>query len=173
MRQKPKKKAFTPLEINDTKANLRPDVSSGLSLTGFTLVEIMIVITILGILAALTIPNLLRARHNADEAAAITAVRTISVACENYRAAQTPVSYPPDLNTLTTVTPPYIDSVLAGATSSTSTRHGYYFTFNWTNANQYTCTATPQTSGLTGTRVFYVDETGVIRLNNSVGAPVE
>ena len=45
---------------------------------GFTLVEIMIVVAIISLLAAIAIPNLLRARHNANEAAAIAALRTIS-----------------------------------------------------------------------------------------------
>ncbi|MDP2980719.1 MAG: type II secretion system protein, partial [Candidatus Omnitrophota bacterium] len=59
---------------------------------GFTLVEIMIFVAIISLLAAIAIPNLLRARHNANEAAGIAALRTISTACESFRSAQTPTS---------------------------------------------------------------------------------
>jgi len=140
---------------------------------GFTLVEIMIVVAIISLLAAIAIPNLLRARHNANEAAAIAALRTISTACESYRAAQTPPTYPANLAALSSATPPYIDASLAGATSSATAKQGYYYTYTLVNANQFTCTATPAVSGTTGTRVFFVDESGVIRLNNAAGSPIE
>ncbi len=140
---------------------------------GFTLVEIMIVVAIISLLAAIAIPNLLRARHNANEAAAIATLRTISTACESYRSAQTPTTYPANLAVLSSATPPYIDSSLAGATGTSNARQGYYYTYALVNANQFTCTAKPAVSGTTGTRVFFVDESGVIRLNSASGAPIE
>jgi prepilin-type N-terminal cleavage/methylation domain-containing protein len=140
---------------------------------GFTLVEIMIVVAIISLLAAIAIPNLLRARHNANEAAAIAASRTISTACESFRSAQTPTTYPANLAALSSATPPYIDATLAAATSAANPRQGYFYVYNRVNANQFTCTASPAVSGTTGTRVFFVDESGVIRLNNATGAPIE
>lgn len=140
---------------------------------GFTLVEIMIVVAIIALLAAIAIPNLLRARHNANEAAAISALKTISTACESYRAAQTPTNYPTSLVTLGNAVPPYIDNTLRDATAVTSSRQGYYFTYSWVTKNEYTCLATPASTGVTGTRIFFVDESGVIRLNDAAGAPVE
>jgi type IV pilus assembly protein PilA len=142
---------------------------------GFTLVEIMIVVAIIALLAAIAIPNLLRARHNANEAAAIASLRTISVACESFRAAQTPPSYPASLAALIAPTsvPPYIDAGLAGATAAATERQGYFFTYALVNRNQYTCTAAPAVAGTTGTRTFFVDESGVIRLNNAAGAPIQ
>ncbi|MDP2921816.1 MAG: type II secretion system protein [Candidatus Omnitrophota bacterium] len=140
---------------------------------GFTLVEIMIVVAIISLLAAIAIPNLLRARHNANEAAAISALRTISTACESFRAAQTPPTYPANLAALGSATPAYIDGGLAAATAAGSAKQGYYYTYALVSANQYTCTATPGVSGTTGTRVFFVDESGVLRLTNSAGAPLE
>lgn len=139
---------------------------------GFTLVEIMIVVAIIALLVAIAIPNLLRARHNANEAAAVAATRTISTACESFRAAQTPPTYPANLAALNTAVPPYIDSALSGATAAPG-RQGYFYTYTLVNANQYTCTATPAVVGTTGTRVFFVSETGVLRLTNAVGAPLE
>ncbi len=140
---------------------------------GFTLVEIMIVVAIIALLAAIAIPNLLRARHNANEAASIAAVRTISTACESFRAAQTPTSYPANLAALSSATPAYIDAGLAGATAAGTARQGYFYTYAFVNANQFTCTANPAVSGTTGSRIFFVDESGVIRLNNVSGLPIE
>ena len=140
---------------------------------GFTLVEIMIVVAIISLLAAIAIPNLLRARHNANEAAAIAASRTISTACESFRSAQTPPTYPANLAALSGAVPPYIDGGLGGATAAANAKQGYFYTYALVNANQYTCTASPAVAGTTGTRVFFVDESGVIRLNNAAGAPIE
>ena len=140
---------------------------------GFTLVEIMIVVAIIALLAAIAIPNLLRARHNANEAAAIAGTRTISSSSESYRAAQTPPSYPANLAALGNATPPYIDGALAGATATNTAKQGYFYTYSQVNANQYTCVASPAISGTTGTRVFFVDASGVIRLNSSAGSPIE
>ena len=140
---------------------------------GFTLVEIMIVVAIIVLLAAIAIPNLLRARHNANESASIAALRTISTACESFRAAQTPTTYPANLAALSGAVPPYIDTALGGATGAATAKQGYFYTYARTNANQYTCTASPATSGVTGTRIFFVNETGVLRLTNAAGAVIE
>ena len=134
---------------------------------GFTLVEIMIVVAIIALLAAIAIPNLLRARHNANEAAAISALRTLSSAMESYRAAQTPPSYPASLVVLSNETPPYIDSTLAGGT-----KQGYSYAYT-SGANTYSATASPVTVNVTGTRIFFVNESGVLRLTNSSGSPIE
>jgi len=140
---------------------------------GFTLVEIMIVVAIIALLAAIAIPNLLRARHNANEAASIAALKTISAACESFRAAQTPTTYPASLAALGVAVPPYIDNALAGAVNAAAARQGYFFTYARQNVNQYTCTATPAQGGTSGTRVFFVNETGVIRLNGAAGAVIQ
>ncbi len=124
---------------------------------GFTLVEIMIVVAIIILLAAIAIPNLLRARLNANEAAAIGGMRTLSTALESYRAAQTSPAYPTALTVLSAATPAYIDSTL-GAGS----KQGYSYSFTRDSANEYTISATPITTGVTGSRSFVLDETGVI-----------
>lgn len=123
---------------------------------GFTLVEIMIVVAIIALLAAIAIPNLLRARHNANEAAAQASLRTISSACESYMGANN--VYPPTLAQLAAENPPYIDATLAAGT-----KQGYTFTYaRGANNLTYTCTGAPVTTGVTGTRTFRVDQSGVI-----------
>ena len=124
---------------------------------GFTLVEIMIVVAIIVLLAAIAIPNLLRARLNANEATAIAAMKTMSTAMESYRAAQTPPTYPAAITSLNGSTPPYIDNVLAGGLKS-----GYNFSLSGAT-NTFSCTATPQTVNVTGSRSFFVDHSGVVR----------
>lgn len=143
---------------------------------GFTLVEIMIVVAIIGLLAAIAIPNLLRARVNANESASIAAMRTLSTALEGFRA--NTGAYPTTAAGLAalispTSVPAYIDSLLAGATAAASARQGYYYAYAQVDNNSYTLTATPATANVTGVRVFFVDQTGVIRLNNAAGNPIQ
>ena len=133
---------------------------------GFTLVEIMIVTMILVLLALLAIPGMLRARHNANEANAIRAMRLISSAMETYRSGQTPPEYPSSFAELANAVPPYLDSILA-----TGTKQGYIYTYSG-GTTVYTVTASPETVGVTGTRVFFLDHTGVIRLDDSAGNPI-
>ena len=142
---------------------------------GFTLVEIMIVVAIIALLAAVAIPNLLRARLNANEGAAIGNMHTVVTAMGSFQANQSPPSYPATLAALGTATPPYIDSVLSGGT-----KQGYTFAYTAGTAdsrgavNDYTVVAAPQVPGKTGNRSFFADESGVIRVGTTVaGTPIE
>ncbi|MFH1778477.1 MAG: type II secretion system protein [Candidatus Omnitrophota bacterium] len=135
---------------------------------GFSLIEIMIVVGIIALLAAISIPNLRRVRLNANETAAIAALHTIAIACESYSVDQASPNYPGTLGALSSATPPYIDPTLGGGT-----KQGYTFAYTRVSTSQYTCTATPQDPNVTGTRVFFVNQAGVIRLNNSSGTPIE
>ena len=142
---------FTPLEtIGRRKKPL-------MFLTGFTLVEIMIVVGIIMLILALAMPNFLRMRINTNETAAAASLRTISTAMENYRAAQTPPAYATDLLQLSSSIPPYIDSVLGSGT-----KQGYEFVLSGVSeGDTYTCTATPR-SAMSGARTFVVTQSGVI-----------
>ena len=135
---------------------------------GFTLVEIMIVVAIIILLAAIAIPNLLRARHNANEAAAIASCRTLSTALESYRAAQTSPAYPATLRDIgpAVATPPYIDATLAAGT-----KQGYTYSLSGvTGGTAYQIVASPTAGGVTGTRQFTVTQDGVITVGTT---PIE
>lgn len=124
---------------------------------GFTLVEIMIVVAIIALLAAIAIPNLLRARLNANESAALAATQTVISAATSYRGVN--ATYPADLDALADSTPPYIDTVLGHTPYEKS---GYVFALTG-NTNDFTVTADPIDPGVTGERYFYSDQSGVIR----------
>lgn len=128
---------------------------------GFTLVEIMIVVAIIILLAAIAIPNLLRARLNANESAAVGATKTVVSAAISYRSVNN--AYPGNLSVLSSATPEYIDDVLGGGS-----KQGYDFNLAG-STNTFTVTAWPQTYQTTGVRSFFADESGVIRSTDDGG----
>ena len=150
---------------------------------GFSLIELLIVVAIILIIAAIAIPNLLRSRIAANQASAVGSLRTINTA---------EVTYASTYNTgyssnLASLGPPaagatpvstaagLIDSVLAG-TGNTSSKSGYNFTYAAGGAdssgriNTYQLNASPITVGTTGTNFYYTDESGVIRQNSTAAA---
>ncbi|MFL6215103.1 MAG: prepilin-type N-terminal cleavage/methylation domain-containing protein [Blastocatellia bacterium] len=139
---------------------------------GFSLIELLIVVAIIGIIAAIAIPNLLKSRQAANEAAAISAVRTIGTAQATYQSTRgLGKDFAPDLPALNTEGS--VDSVLGSGAKS-----GYAFATagtasTATTPSYFDSTARPQSSGTfgTGNRAFYSNETFVI-YQNSTGTAI-
>ena len=149
--------------------------------TGFSLIELLIVVAIILIIAAISVPNLLRSRMAANEASAVGSVRTINTAVAEY--SLTYGGYPASLAQLggagTAVgcnAAGLIDSVLSAGVKSgysvalipgtqptppSSVPSGCTAGF----ADGYVVTATPVAVGSSGERAFCSDASGVIRSN--------
>lgn len=125
------------------------------------------------IIAAIAIPNLLRARMAANEASAVGSLRTLNTACVTYSTLYN--TFPPSLASLAANGEPSADAAsLIDTPLANGLKSGYVFAYvaRPTDAfpkTAYYVTADPLTPGTTGMRHFFTDETGVIRF--SVGRP--
>ena len=143
---------------------------------GFSLIELLIVVAIILIIAAIAIPNLIKSKMAANESSAVGSMRTINTGEVNYAASCPNVGYSATLLELNAGTvcaggKGIIDNVLGAAAPKKS---GY--TFGYTPVaggdglnDTYTTIATPATIGTTGQRQFFSDQTGVIRYALSGG----
>jgi prepilin-type N-terminal cleavage/methylation domain-containing protein len=129
---------------------------------GFTLVEIMIVVAIIALLAAIAIPNLLRAKMTANDSLAKATLRAMSTAAESY-AANNNGGYPAGGTDtpLTTAVPPYLNEDYCGL-SGTAGISGYIYNCSGMTSTGYTITATPVAIGSTGTTVETITTGGVL-----------
>jgi prepilin-type N-terminal cleavage/methylation domain-containing protein len=147
--------------------------------SGFTLLELMIVIALIVIIAAITIPSVTEAKIHATEASALASIRAISVAEVAYQS--TYGGYPPSLQNLggaepctrSAETACLIDQSLAEGAKS-----GYRFTAIGGNPSgglntSYAVGAAPEAFGRTGRRLFCTTDKNVIRADlNSSGSTV-
>jgi type IV pilus assembly protein PilA len=136
---------------------------------GFSLIELLIVVAIILIIAAIAIPNLMRARMSANESSAAGSIRTINTGEVSYAAAYPAVGFS-NLAALGGTTAPctpsttsgcFIDNILSGGA-----KEGYSFTASPQTAvggvnMGFTSVGNPNLN-VTGTRSFCSDQTGVI-----------
>jgi type IV pilus assembly protein PilA len=146
---------------------------------GFSLIELLIVVAIILIIAAIAIPNLLRARIAANESSAVSSIRTLNTAEVTYQSTFPTVGYASLLATLgpsasTGCTTPastnacLIDWLVAQATAAGSAKSGYYFKDTAGGAvsgilTGYTLDGQPAAVNQTGVRGFCSNEDAVIR----------
>ncbi len=140
---------------------------------GFSLIELLIVVAIILIIAGIAIPNLMQTKMPANEAAAISNLKTLNATCLTYLTLYN-VGYPAALSNLQspsgggTPSPAaadLVDNVLAGGSKG-----GYNYTYAPGAAvngviSTYTINANPIQPGKTGTRFFYTDQSGTVRQN--------
>ena len=147
---------------------------------GFSLIELLIVVAIILIIAAIAIPNLLRAKMAANEASAVGSLRTITTAEVSYSTTYG-TGYSPIANlggaapcTAVAATACLIDQVLAAGTKSGYTIAtpvpGAVGTIATPNVS-FVATAVPVSVGQSGQRSFCTDESGVIRYDPA-GGPI-
>ena len=146
---------------------------------GFSLIELLIVVAIILIIAAIAIPNLLRSRIAANESSAVGSVRSINTAQVTYASTYPDVGFAYKLSdlgpTATATTPPtssasgLLDGVLGCGT--TCKKSGYQFVLSG-GGSSYAVNGDPQDPGNSGQRRFYSDGSGVIRSNQSASATV-
>lgn len=131
---------------------------------GFTLIEIMIIVAVIMLLAALTINSYRRIRLNANESAATNHLRIIANGLLMYHTNNNPHTYPENLSSLgsSVIALAYIDSVLASGE-----KQGYGFNYSRVDSESYQLNADPLFPGKSGERYFYMDETGVIRFSRA------
>jgi prepilin-type N-terminal cleavage/methylation domain-containing protein len=155
---------------------------------GFSLIELLIVVAIILIIAAIAIPNLLRARISANESSAASSVRTTNTGQVSYYSTYPNVGYS---DTMAKLGPPaitgcpatgpvaanacLIDFVLASATTAATAKSGYYFGMAAVaggGINQgYTTGGSAAAFNQSGVRGFCSSEDGVIHFNPSQNGP--
>lgn len=137
---------------------------------GFSLIELLIVVAIILIIAAIAIPKFLRSKISANEASAVGSLRTLNSSSTSYSSTWGK-GFPTALSNLgpgkpaTVNAADLIDSLLAGGTKS-----GYRFTYisaapKGGIISGYTINANPVTVNITGGRYFFTDQTGILRWN--------
>ena len=146
---------------------------------GFSLIELLVVVAVILIIAAIAIPNYVRSKMRANEASAVSNLRNICTADVVYSTTYG-IDYASSLDALggNPATPSLtaaglIDSVLS---LPPYVKSGYLYTYVVTatdasgHAETYTVNADPTIPGSTGDRHFYTDQSGVIRYSTTAAA---
>jgi type IV pilus assembly protein PilA len=146
---------------------------------GFSLIELLIVVAIILIIAAIAIPNLLRARIAANESSAAASERTIATAEVSYYTSYPTVGFPATVGALggpAPCTPAAATACLIDSQLGTGNKSGYTFAaagvtpVNGANT-QYLSTGVAATLNTTGTKAFCTTEDNVVRFVGGTNTP--
>ena len=143
---------------------------------GFSLVELLVVVIIIAIIAAIAIPSLLASRRAANEASAISSLRTINSAQATFFATKgANKAYATSLTVLGPTDQKLIDGALAGATGTSTAKSGYVFKLTTDTGatvpnGNFCAAADAATQDTSGTRSFGVANPGVIQEWPGAGA---
>jgi prepilin-type N-terminal cleavage/methylation domain-containing protein len=135
---------------------------------GFSLIELLVVVTIIMVIVALALPRLTPIRMSANETSAAVSIRALNSACLTYETLYG--SYPPSLASLGPGTAQNANSAdMIDAVLAAGNKDGYRFTYSpgpkdpSGHISSYSILAEPVTPGTTGMRSYYGDQSGTIR----------
>ncbi len=144
---------------------------------GFSLIELLVVVAVILIIAAIAIPNYIQSKMRGNEASAAQSLRIISTA-ELVYSTTYGIDYSANLQQLsgTAANPDQNNAELIDEVLASGVKQGYIITYTplttdaQGNTATYSVTADPINPGITGQRHFYTDQTAVIRFNSSAAA---
>jgi prepilin-type N-terminal cleavage/methylation domain-containing protein len=153
---------------------------------GFSLIELLIVVAIILIIAAIAIPNLLRSRIAANEASATATLRTLNTSEVTYASTYNsgftddlhmlgaPGSGQPT-NNLSDLADPILSGNAPGGSATGFTKNGFAFVYthagqSYPQISSYAVNADPMARGSSGQRSFYSDQSAVVRANATATA---
>ncbi len=140
-------------------------------LNGLFMGIVPVIVVVIALLAAIAIPNLLRARLSANEAGARAALKTIATAQLTYRAANNSFATLSQLGAPVSG-PAYIDQAL-GCAAPPCLKYGYLFDATDLTADNFHAYAVPQVAQTTGARSFCITEDGIVRFQQGAGAIID
>jgi type IV pilus assembly protein PilA len=144
---------------------------------GFSLIELLIVVAVILVIAAIAIPNFIRATMRANEPSAAANLRTISTGEVVYNTTYG-IGFSPSLPALggNPTIPDATQAGLIDSVLSAGTKSGYQYTYTVVNTDangnvtDYSLNADPSIPGTSGDRHFYSDQSAIIRFNTTVTA---